>query len=220
MRQGGKFLSMILRPAEPKDAEFLGWACVAAARSQLKRGWFEVMLQTDDQAYLTTFAKYLVLAKVRSWWHWSLFHVAEVDGVLASAMCGFGDESVYHVSADAMTEAADKMNIPKAEQEQFWPRGRFIVSPSTSERGAWTIENVGTKAEFRGTGVTHALLEKELDVARAAGFKRAQISFFMGNIPAERAYSRAGFVFAEEKTAPDFEAALGIPGIKRFARDI
>ena len=220
MRQGDKFLSTILRPAEPKDAEFLGWACVAAARSQLKRGWFEIVLQTDDQAYLTAFAKYLVLAKARSWWHWSLFHVAEVDGVLASAMCGFGDESVYHVSSDAMTEAADKMSIPKTEQAQFWERGRFIISPSTSEQGAWTIENVGTKSEFRGTGVTHALLEKELDVARAAGFKRAQISFFMGNIPAERAYARAGFVFAEEKTAPDFEAALGIPGIKRFARDI
>ena len=210
----------ILRPAEPKDAEFLGWACVAAARSQLKRGWFEIVLQTDDETYVTTFAKYLVLAKARSWWHWSLFHVAEVDGVLASAMCGFGDESVYHASSDAMAEASDKMNIPKAEQAQFWTRGRFIVSPSTSERGAWTIENVGTAPQFRGKGVTQALLEKELDVARAAGFKRAQISFFMGNIPAERAYSKAGFVFAEEKRARDFEAALGIPGIKRFARDI
>jgi len=210
----------ILRPAEPKEAEFLGWACVAAARSQLARGWFEIVLQRDDDAYLVEFAKHLTLAKARSWWHWSLFHVAEVDGVLASAMCGFGDESVYYASSDAMAEAAEKMRIPKSEQEQFWARGRFIVSPSTSERGAWTIENVGTKPEFRGKGVTGALLEKELDVARAQGFKRAQISFFMGNIPAERAYSKAGFVFAEEKRARDFEAALGIPGIKRFARDI
>ena len=213
-------MTTVLRAAEPKDAEFLGWACVAAARSQLKRGWFEIVLQTDDEAYLVQFATCLVLAKARSWWHWSLFQVAEVDGVLASAMCGFGDESVYHVSSDAMAEAADKMRIPKNEQAQFWTRGRFIVSPSTSERGAWTIENVGTAPQFRGTGVTHALLEKELDVARAAGFKRAQISFFMGNTPAERAYTKAGFVFAEEKRAADFEAALGIPGIKRFARDL
>jgi len=41
----------ILRPAEPKEAEFLGWACVAAARSQLARGWFEIVLQRDDDAY-------------------------------------------------------------------------------------------------------------------------------------------------------------------------
>jgi GNAT superfamily N-acetyltransferase len=213
-------MSLILRPAEPRDAEFLGWACVAAARSQLKRGWFEIVLRRDDDAYLVEFAKYLVLAKAVSWWHWSLFHVAEVDGVLASAMCGFGDESVYHASSAAMAEAADRMNIPKAEQAQFWDRGRFIVSPSTSDHSAWTIENVGTKPEFRGTGVTLALLEKEFDVARRAGFKRAQISFFMGNIAAERAYAKAGFVFAEEKCAPDFEAAMGIPGIKRFARGL
>ena len=213
-------MSTVLRPAEPKDAEFLGWACVAAARSQLKRGWFEIVLRRDDEAYLVAFAKYLVLAKARSWWHWSLFEVAEVDGVLASAMCGFGDESVYYASSDAMAEAAEKMRIPKDEQAQFWTRGRFIVSPATSEPGAWTIENVGTAPQFRGTGVTHALLEKELGAARTAGFKRAQISFFMGNTPAERAYARAGFVFAEEKRAPDFEAALGIPGVTRFARDI
>jgi len=213
-------MSLILRPAEPRDAEFLGWACVAAARSQLKRGWFEIVLQRDDDAYVVEFAKYLVLAESVSWWHWSLFHVAEVDGVLASAMCGFGDESVYAVSHLAMAEAARKMHIGKEEQAQFWPRGSFIVSPSTSEHSAWTIENVGTKPEFRGTGVTHALLEKELEIARAMGFKRAQISFFMGNTPAERAYTKAGFVFAEEKRAADFEAAMGIPGIKRFARDL
>jgi RimJ/RimL family protein N-acetyltransferase len=64
------------------------------------------------------------------------------------------------------------------------------------------------------------LLEKEFAVARAAGFKRAQISIFMGNLPAERAYEKAGFKFAEQKTAPDFQAALGIPGVTRYARDI
>jgi len=42
----------------------------------------------------------------------------------------------------------------------------------------------------------------------------------MGNAAAERAYAKAGFSFAEEKTAKDFEAALGIPGIRRFARDL
>jgi GNAT superfamily N-acetyltransferase len=211
--------SVVIRPATPDDAGFLGWACVAASRSQLHRGWFEIVLQRDE-AFCMEFATCLTLAKARSWWHWSLFRVAEVDGVLASAMCGFGDDRVYHASADAMAEAGDKMDIPKSEQAQFWPRGAFIVSPSTGEDGAWTIENVATKPEFRGTGVTTALLEAELDVARAAGFTRAQISFFAGNIRAEKTYAKAGFTFAEEKHAPDFEAALGIPGVIRFARNI
>lgn len=212
-------MATILRPAEPRDAEFLGWACVAAARSQLKRGWFDIVLQRDD-AFVLEFAKYLTLAKARSWWHWSLFQVAEVDGALASAMCGFGDESVYMASSDAMAEAADKMGIPKTEQAQFWPRGSFIMSVTSGEDDAWTIENVATKPEFRGRGLVELLLKKEFDLARAEVFKRAQISFFMGNAPAERAYAKAGFAFAEERTSPEFEAAMGIPGIKRFARDV
>ena len=65
-----------------------------------------------------------------------------------------------------------------------------------------------------------ALVENELDVARAAGFKRAQVSFFIGNTPAERAYAKAGFTFAEERRSADFEAAMGTPGTIRFARDL
>jgi len=212
-------MPITIRPATPNDAPFLGWASVMAARSQLERGWFEIVLQRDE-AFCVEFATCLTLAKARSWWHWSLFHVAEVDGVLASAMCGFGDESVYYVSHEAMAEAGDKMGIPKSEQAQFWPRGKFILSPATGEDGAWTIENVATKPEFRGSGVTSALLEAELGVARTAGFKRAQISFFVGNDRAEKTYAKAGFRFAEEKHAPDFEAALGIPGVRRFARNL
>lgn len=208
-----------LRPATSDDAPFLGWACVMAARSQMPRGWFEIVLQRDEK-FILEFAAKLTVTKAVSWWHWSLFQVAEVDGVIASAMCGFGDGRVYAASSAAMTEASDKMGIAKSEQAQFWTRGAFIVSTSTSEDGAWTIENVATKPEFRGSGVTDALMQRELEIARAAGFKRAQISFFVGNTRAERAYTKAGFTFAEEKRTADFEAAMGTPGTRRYARDL
>lgn len=212
-------MPVIVRPATEDDAAFLGYACVMSARSQLPRGWFEIVLQRDE-AFCLEFAKHLTLAKARSWWHWSLFEVAEVDGVVASALCGFGDETVYYKSTEAMAEAADKMGIPKSEQEKFWPRGRFIVSPATSEDGAWTIENVATAEAYRGRGLVKAMIDAEIESARDANFKRMQVSFFMGNTPAERAYTKAGFKFAGQKTAPDFQAALGIPGVTRYARDI
>ena len=56
--------------------------------------------------------------------------------------------------------------------------------------------------------------------ARGAGYGRVQISFFVGNQAAERAYIKAGFKFAEEKRSPEFQAALGVPGLRRFARNI
>jgi translation initiation factor 4G len=212
-------MNWTIRAATPNDAAFLGWAAVMAARSHLSRGWFEIVLQRDEK-FLLEFAKHLTLATARSWWHWSLFRVAEIDGALASAMCGFGDGSVYAASGAAMEEASEKMGIPKAEQAQHWPRGSFIVSTATSEPGAWTVENVATKPEFRGTGVSQALIENELDVARAQGFKRAQVSFFIGNTRAEQLYKKVGFVFAEEKRDPGFEAAMGTPGTIRLARDL
>lgn len=208
-----------LRQAQPRDAEFLGWACVMAARSQMKRGWFDIVLQRDE-AFVVEYAKYLTLAQARSWWHWSLFEVAEIDGVLAAAMCGFGDDAVYYASRAAMAEASDKMGLSKEEHARLWPRGTFIISTATGEDDAWTIENVATKPQFRGTGISHALVEKELDIARAAGFKRAQVSFFMGNTRAERLYAKSGFTFAEEKRSADFEAAMGTPGTIRLARDL
>jgi len=212
-------ITIKLRAATPEDAAFLGWASVMAARSQFSRGWFDIVLQREEP-YVLEFAKHLTTTKAVSWWHWSLFQVAEVDGVLASAMCGFGDGRVYAESSAAMAEASERMGIPQKEQEQFWPRGAFIVSTATSEPGAWTIENVATKPEFRGEGATDALIQRELYFARKSGFKRAQISFFIGNTRAERAYTKAGFAFAEEKRAADFEAAMGTPGTRRFARDL
>jgi hypothetical protein len=62
------------------------------------------------------------------------------------------------------------------------------------------------------------LLDNELKVARGARFTRAQISVLIGNTDAERAYEKAGFEFAEEKRAAEFEAALGTPGTRRLVR--
>jgi RimJ/RimL family protein N-acetyltransferase len=65
-----------------------------------------------------------------------------------------------------------------------------------------------------------ALIESALAKGRAAGFRRATISFLIGNEPAERAYAKAGFVFAEERRDPAFEAIIGAPGFRMFARPI
>jgi len=212
-------LNLSIRPATPDDAAFLGWACFMAARGHRSRGWFDIVLQRPE-GFCIEFCRRLVLAEARSWWHWSLFHVAEADGKIASALCGFGDESVYRQSGAAMAQASREMGIGEDERAQFWPRGVFILSCTTGEDDAWTIENVATLPDYRGLGVTQPLLQHGFDVAREAKFKRAQISFLIGNEPAEHAYRKAGFIFAEDATAPEFETAMGIPGLRRLVRDI
>lgn len=208
-----------LRAAEKRDAPFLGWTCVMAARSHRPKGWFDIVLRRDEK-FVVDYATALTVAAARSWWHWSLFRVAEMNGEVVSAMCGFGDESVYYKSREAMIEASAKMGISKEEHAELWPRGTFMISTVSSEPNAWTIENVATAPKARGQGVTLALVESELEVARKAGFKRAQVSFFIGNTPAERLYAKAGFTYAEERRAADFQAAMGTPGTIRYARDL
>ncbi|HEY1961098.1 MAG TPA: GNAT family N-acetyltransferase [Rhizomicrobium sp.] len=208
-----------IRRATAADAEFLGWVILAAARGHLARGWFDIVLERGE-AFCLAYCARLVGAEARSWWHWSLFSIAEVNGEPTSALCGFGDESVYMASGAAMEEASRAMGLSEAEQAQLWPRGAFILSCTTSEDGAWTVENVATLPEHRGTGVTQAMLAHEFARARQAGFHLAQISFLIGNEPAEGAYRKAGFSFAEEKRAPEFEAAMGVPGLRRLARDL
>jgi len=209
----------MIRAATREDGDFLGWTIFTAARGHLPRGWFDIILEKPEP-YCLDFCKRLVLARAVSWWHWSLFRIAEEDSEPAGAACGFGDDSVYMRSSEAMREAADGIGMSAAELAQLWPRGKFIMTTVTGEDDAWTVENVAVAPQARGRGVTGALLADSLAIARARGIGRAQISFLIGNEPAERAYAKAGFTFAEEKRDPAFEAAMGSPGTRRFARDV
>jgi len=53
-----------------------------------------------------------------------------------------------------------------------------------------------------------------------AAFGGAQVSFYIGNTPAQRAYEKAGFKYHDEKRHPDFEAEIGCPGMVRLLREI
>ena len=210
-------MSTSFRPAMPDDARFLGWVMVMAARGHLSRGWFDIVLQRPE-AFCIDFCARLANASAKSWWHHSFFTIAEVDGRAASAACAFPDESPYMVSGDAMAEASDKTGIGKAEQAQLWPRGAFIMSATSGDDDCWTVENVATWPAFRGRGVAAELIRHMLGAMH--GPERAQISFLIGNEPAEKCYRACGFEFAEDKTAKEFEAAMGVPGIRRLVRNL
>jgi translation initiation factor 4G len=59
-----------------------------------------------------------------------------------------------------------------------------------------------------------------LDRGRAAGFETAQITYLIGNRPAQRAYERAGFAVVDEKRDTQFEAVFGAPGTARMIRSL
>ena len=91
--------------------------------------------------------------------------------------------------------------------------------PDNAE-GAWVIESVATVPEFRRRGIIDALLNEILEKGRGLGFGLGQVGVFIGNTPAQRAYEKCGFRMVDEKRHPDFEAAIGCPGIARLHREL
>jgi ribosomal protein S18 acetylase RimI-like enzyme len=206
---------MNIRDANESDLDFIAWAQLCASRSHVRRGIWEY-INDQDEAQTLAFLKRIASTDVPHWCHWSLFQVAEVDGTPAAAMCGFdpatqGMGPLGHVIPAVLTES-------EVVLDQDYMRRVGTVGMCTSEfaDGAWVIENVATRPEFRRRGLVDALITATLDRGRSLGFNLGQISVFIGNEPAKRAYEKAGFEVKDDKRDPTFEAELGFPGMERM----
>jgi translation initiation factor 4G len=207
----------LIRPAHPEDAPFLAWCILAAGRAHLERGWYDIAFGLDEPGCLEALRR-LVLTQAPSWWRYDRWLVAEADGVAAAGCAAFG-AAEFSQSEPAITEVAAALGWTEADVAAIWRRGAYVFSCTASgpdEHEAWVIENVACRPEYRGRGLVAVLLAHALMLGRGRGFPDAQISFVIGNHPAERAYAKAGFSLIEERRHPDFEAATGAPGLKRL----
>jgi translation initiation factor 4G len=209
-----------IRFAQARDADFLAWAILAATRSHVEKGWFDIMLARPEHECLD-FLRHLVLTEARSWWHYSRFHIVEVDGDAASALCAFRAGDGYPQSGAAIGEVCKGFGWGDDEQQAMWSRGSYIFAcVFEGDDDLWTIENVATLPAYRGRGLAGKLIEHALREGRCEGFDKAQITFFIGNDAAASAYSKAGFVLDGERRHPDFEAVTGVPGICRYVKSL
>ena len=210
-------MAAAIRHARQEDAGFLAWCILAAGRAHLERGWYDIALGLDEPARLEALTR-LVQTRTPSWWRFDHWLVAEVDGAPAAGLAAFGSDA-FATSESAMSEALSDLGWRPDRIAEVWTRGAYIFSCALApdDHEVWVIENVAARPERRGEGLTRALLAEALALGRAKGFADAQISFVIGNEAAERAYSKAGFQPADERRHPDFEAAVGAPGLRRFA---
>lgn len=210
---------MQIRDATEDDLDFIAWVQLCASRSHVSRGIWEY-LNDQDELQTLAFLKRMASTDTVHWCHWSLFQIAEVDGERAASMCGF----------DPVTEGMGPMGqvIPAVLTEsqvtldQDYMRRVGVVGTCTSDYadGAWVIENVATRPEYRRRGLVDALIAATLDRGRAKGFNLGQISVFIGNDAARSAYLKAGFELKDEKREPTFEAELGFPGMERLLQPL
>jgi ribosomal protein S18 acetylase RimI-like enzyme len=213
--------AVTIRDATENDLDFIAWDQLTASRSHVPVGIWEYINGMDEGRTLA-FLRELAATETVHWCHQSLFQIAEVDGVPVAGLCGF----------DPPTQGMDTMNavIPAVAMaagmtmEDFpgvMQRGEIVQRVvSDYEPGAWVIENVATRPEFRRRGIMDGLLQAVLDRGREKGFSKAQISVFIGNAPARAAYIKAGFEKVDEKRDAEFEAAMGFAGFERLLRSL
>lgn len=205
-----------IRAARPDDSRFLAWAVVESARSHLSRGFWDLWIPDDDERRIA-FVEKLLLAERASLWHWTLFHIAEIDGEPAATLSGcdptqlvIPDAAVGEVmAASAWSEAEGAAAVVRATP--------FFGCMHEPAPRAWVVESVATRPEARGRGLAAALVEHVLALGRRRGHELAQLNLMIGNEAAQRVYERAGFAITDEKRDPALEAAIGCPGVAQMS---
>ena len=208
-------------PARAEHADFISWVQLTASRSHTDTSIWEVYLERDEETVLA-YLKALNSTKEPHYGHISTFSVLEVDGVPAAAMCGYFDAEL---GMPALIPAVGIASIAVGMTGEDIAAGTARIAPwqlcdPTHVPGAWTIEWVATKPEYRRKGHIERLIAHTLDNGREQGAKVAEIGVLIGNDRAQAAYEKAGFGVVQELRHPDFEAAFHAPGIRLLRRDI
>jgi ribosomal protein S18 acetylase RimI-like enzyme len=210
-------MNIEIRSARVDDAPFLAWVMLAATRSHNKYGVWEHYVGGSEEDCLL-FLELLARTEKPHLFHYSTFIVAEADGKKAGALCAYDPKVLgMRAFAKALPEVIQKLgwsdDYQKAALERY---GSFFACTPDNAEGAWIVENVAVRPEYRKKGVINLLLQEVLNRGRKNGFKLAQIGVIIDNTPARRAYEKQGFKFDREKRDASFEKIYGSPGIARL----
>jgi len=208
-----------IRAASRDDASFVAWVILAASRSHLPRGAWDLTIDGTDEDCLA-FLERMVVHEPRTFCHYSRFLIAEIDGRAAAGLSGYDPAQVADVSEaieHVLGELDWKPDEIAASNRRFVP---FLTCVPEQPHGMWIVEWVAALPEFRRRGLVDALLKEVLADGRRRGYERTQIGVLIGNTPAERAYLKAGFRPDVERRHPDFEALIGCPGISQLRRSL
>lgn len=209
------------RSALPGDARFLAWAMLAASRSHLPRGMWDLLLDTsavERIEILTDFARTALPHAA----HFSHFRVAEVRGEPAAALSAFSADAVCAEQyVDALLEVLEARGWTEARMEAMLQRSSMWSSIDAPETpGAWIIEWVAAVPAHRHAGLVQQLLDDALRRGAELGHRLAELRVGIGNTPAIAAYEKRGFRITSLHLSPELHAALGLSGIVRMQRPL
>jgi ribosomal protein S18 acetylase RimI-like enzyme len=207
-----------VRRATARDVAFVAKVLEMAGRGHLERGPWDLMFPEAPER--TRALEHIAGGATPSWCHYSQFHVIDVDGRPAAALCAFEPGALGDTSLAApLFETFALLGWSEERMAGVGPLlAPYMACFPDMPAGTWIVEDVGTREDARRRGLVRALLDAALAEGVVRGCERAQISCLIGNDAAQRAYERAGFEVVEERRDPDFERLLGAPGFSRMVR--
>jgi len=211
-------MNVSTRWATERDVPFLGEVVLLASRSHLPRGVWDLALPDDELR--RRFLERLLVTGEASWCHWTKFRVAEVDGIPAAALSGYAEDEAGMLGEDeAIATAFAAVGLDATAQAAVFANiGPFLTCVMPPIGTPWIIEWVATLTPYRRRGLVDLLLREMLDEGRRRGRGRGQIMVIGGNVTAQRAYERVGFVMHEARYTPAFEDLLGARGLHRLSQ--
>jgi translation initiation factor 4G len=217
-------MSIRIRRATDGDLDLITWVMLAASRSHLERGIWEYMNASGEAASLA-FLRRLATTDTVHLFHYSLFLVAELDGEPGAAMCAYDsstegfDVALPEIAATTAAEGIDAEDPEYARRNGVLLSG-FVMADPGPPGPRWVIENVATRPEMRRRGLVDGLLHQLLGHGRERGFENAQISVFLENERARRAYIKAGFEPLTEQRSDGWQRELGCPGTEMLLQPL
>jgi ribosomal protein S18 acetylase RimI-like enzyme len=215
-------MGIYLRRAKSGDAEFLAWVTLAASRSHLARGLWDVIIGADEAGCLD-YLRRLAIAEPRSLYHWSSYVVAEINGEHAAALCGFEPrDGGWATAGEAISNVQRDLGWTDAQAAASYQRVAPVWAtcmPPDAEAD-FVVENVATRPAYRRRGLADILLDVITRDAIRRGCRLAQVTTYIGNDAARSAYEKAGFKVRDEKRCTDLEKLLGVPGFVRLTREL
>ena len=201
-------MNVKIRPALPEDAKLIAWTMLIAGRSHKQIGIWDLIISRPEEKCLA-YLEMLALQGPRHMCYYTEFLVAEIDGHPAAALEGFDPVSNGEATVtEPMAAVNQKMGLTEQDMSAYQQKlVAFMTCHPDFAEGAWVVEHVATRPEYRRMGTLSKLLEAILDEGRKQGFHLAQVSYYI-------------FRYADEKRHPDFEALIGSPGIVRMLCDL
>jgi ribosomal protein S18 acetylase RimI-like enzyme len=173
----GTLRPALIRVGLPGDSRAIARLIVLAAHGAALDSFYDRCFP-GSQATRTREIEHLVRSPVRSWFHWSVFWVAEMDGRVVGALAA--------CEASVVARGAHRLAL-----EQACP-----AHPAET----WVIGHLAVCREARRRGLGRELLNRALSEGAEAGFSEVAVDLRSGNVAAARLLERAGFVAAEPFT--------------------